>query len=162
MPNFILIITLKQGPTGGTGKGGFGSTLDLGSKVFSLEAVSQAWRPQRDQWNHGAWGKPWPSLNQVGICVYALARVSKSQPLQTKRDLCFLSFFIWIWNTFYTWYMLLMENRKCRKPNRSIAVRACSAVRIRHQDVLGMNRKCPKLKYWWDTTLLSLSVSPFL
>jgi len=46
IPNFILIITLKQGPMGGgAGKGGFGSALDLGAeKAMAPHSSTLAWK----------------------------------------------------------------------------------------------------------------------
>lgn len=67
-PSSMLITTLKQGPRGGGGGGGWSREpakvslavlLIWEIKVFSLEAVSQAWGPQRNQRNHGARGNPW-------------------------------------------------------------------------------------------------------
>lgn len=40
--------------------------------------MSQAWRPQRNRWDHRARGKPWPSSDGAG---------SASSPLQINADL---------------------------------------------------------------------------
>lgn len=91
--------------------------LIWGSKVFSLEAVSQAWRPQRNQRNHGARGKPWPPLDQAGSAYALEQECPRASPLQTNANLLFpflLSLFLFFLNLKHALHVIHAHCGKCR------------------------------------------------